>query len=517
MFKLPRGKTDIAPHSITQHMANLSANVSTQGSGLSRSSGSHPSSSSGLDTHFLGTGSKSSSDLLLAPNRRGFRSTPISASQVRPHTNQPYRGQTNQYRPQSRRQSWSHSSVQPMTVLPSAILPLTVRPVPVEPVPIVPEFVPIVPEPVPIVPEPAPIQPAITAHSATHAGGGKTVDTTEDQNTFFETEECRCAFVADGHGGMNGRFAAQMAINMVTMWTQRHSRYIPTWTLPHLESCITQLFHEIHVAFRDSLVENNAGSYADENGVVRNRAHSPYHGGCTFSGTWSFIKDGKRVIHTAHVGDSDVILVSENKQSGDVTYEQLSGDHKPDNEDEYKNLVLRSDLKEKLLFVYSKSSEHYKYNSPQVFLPYVPGVCESNLHDPCYLQNRWRNFGISTGNVRYEPSTYAVTPRGARDLGSLAMTRSLGDFFVAQYGISHIPTQRTKVLDEDNFKYALFVASDGVWDCYKYQEFAELAMRKIATLSLVDVVESIVADTVTFARKTFGKQFDDTTMVVLKF
>jgi hypothetical protein len=41
-------------------MANLSTNVSTSGSGLSRSSGSHPRTSSGLDTTSTGTGSKGS-------------------------------------------------------------------------------------------------------------------------------------------------------------------------------------------------------------------------------------------------------------------------------------------------------------------------------------------------------------------------------------------------------------------------------------------------------------------------
>merc|ERR1719296_513026 len=50
-------------------------------------------------------------------------------------------------------------------------------------------------------------------------------------------------------------------------------------------------------------------------------------------------------------------------------------------------------------------------------------------------------MGLHPTNVRYEPAVYAVSPGNIyQDATCIAMTRSLGDFYGHQFGLTYIPT-----------------------------------------------------------------------------
>ncbi|ETO22567.1 hypothetical protein RFI_14627 [Reticulomyxa filosa] len=85
-----------------------------------------------------------------------------------------------------------------------------------------------------------------------------------------------------------------------------------------------------------------------------------------------------------------------------------------------------------LLFVYDQANMTRKYDCPLVFL-------EDGTKDPKYVKNPW-GYNLRPTNVRYDPAAYAVSPFGVtNDVTCIAMTRSLGDFYAHQFGLSHHP------------------------------------------------------------------------------
>ena len=57
------------------------------------------------------------------------------------------------------------------------------------------------------------------------------------------------------------------------------------------------------------------------------------------------------------------------------------------------------------------------------------------------------------------------------------MTRSLGDFELKKVGVSSIPS--ISKIDFPSQKFFILLASDGIWDCWKYKELEEIFRDKI--------------------------------------
>ena len=97
----------------------------------------------------------------------------------------------------------------------------------------------------------------------------------------------------------------------------------------------------------------------------------------------------------------------------------------------------------KLLFVYDKANVCRKYECPLVFL-------DDGTKDPKFVKNPWGN-SLRPTNVRYDPAVYAVSPYGVQhDITCIAMTRSLGDFYAHQFGLSHEPDVTFNELDTND-------------------------------------------------------------------
>lgn len=118
----------------------------------------------------------------------------------------------------------------------------------------------------------------------------------------------------------------------------------------------------------------------------------------------------------------------------------------------------------KLLFIYDKPNHLKKYECPRVFL-------DNGAKDPKFVENPWGN-GLRPTNVRYDPAVYAVTPRDAEDVTCIAMTRSMGDFYAHQYGLTHVPDVSVRGLKPD-CDYTVAIGSDGVWDCWTWADFSD--------------------------------------------
>ena len=147
--------------------------------------------------------------------------------------------------------------------------------------------------------------------------------------------------------------------------------------------------------------------------------------------------------------------------------------------------------------MYDKANVYRKYECPRVFL-------DSGEKDPKFVRNPWGN-GLHPTNVRYEPAMYAVTPvEISKDTTCIAMTRALGDFYAHQFGLTHKPSVNIRVVP-DSAIFTLAIASDGIWDCWKYEDFMDNVNKKFAQgMSLDAVVESTLSESMQRAISSFG-------------
>lgn len=322
--------------------------------------------------------------------------------------------------------------------------------------------------------------------------------------------------VFDGHGGYGGMLASKHCGDMLIAFLEANKEVCPLWSDEEWTSHLQKFFPDMHNSFRDELIKPSQYSYeqklADDKGVVRTVCGDPVHGGTTVTIIVVLIDmNGKRTVISANVGDSTALLISPNG------YKFLTMDHSPDEETEWKRINDLDELLTKLLCVYDKTNIYKKFLCPLIF-------DANGVKNPIYVTNPWGN-GLHPTNVRYEPAVYAVTPSNVqRDITCIAMLRSIGDFYAHQFGLTCEATITVNKLDDGDFIIAN--GSDGVWDNWKWEEFAaaltstyqEKATGKTVDDSLLeDVAESMVARSYEIAVKNFGaKHVDDISLVITK-
>jgi len=336
----------------------------------------------------------------------------------------------------------------------------------------------------------------------------------EDSFGFFvsKNEKVLISAVFDGHGGYNGLIASNTARDTLRDYFTERSEECESWDEKKWKNVLRELFAFIHEKIRESFLTQNgskspSGRVKDHQGIVRNSSGDPIHGGTTASVIVAYRdSDDSYTVIGANAGDSTGILVDENG-----SFDFMTEDHGPDSAVEYKRIQSLDEKAHprKLIFVYDKAKCYKKYECPRVFLP-------DGTKDPKYVQNPW-GHGLHPTNVRYEPAVYAVTPQSiSRDATCIAMTRALGDFYAGQFGLSPIPSfivKKTKA----KARYMIAVASDGVWDCWKYEDFAKYicALWKEKGLAVEKCVETALSESISRAIQNFGSShYDDACLVM---
>jgi serine/threonine protein phosphatase PrpC len=91
----------------------------------------------------------------------------------------------------------------------------------------------------------------------------------------------------------------------------------------------------------------------------------------------------------------------------------------------------------------------------------------------------------------------------------------LGDFPLQKCGFSFLPQIVETRLDflETADEVKILLASDGVWDNFKYGELAQFVQEN-ATLHVEDLVSVIMAKTKQEAFKNFGPHSDNASLIV---
>jgi len=321
--------------------------------------------------------------------------------------------------------------------------------------------------------------------------------------------------VWDGHGGYNGLLASNQARDSAGEYFNKVGVECESWSAEEWQKRLKDLFYDLHLKIRERFIHDDSkvGSQrtVDALGIVRSPSGDPIHGGTTAT-VVVMVKTpsadpnaSPAYLVTANVGDSTAVLLP---QPGKGKMEFLTVDHGPENQDEFMR-VKNMDIENRLLFVYDKANVFRKYECPQVFL-------EDGTKDQAYVANPWGN-GLHPTNVRYEPAVYAVTPRCiTKDSTCIAMTRALGDFYAHQFGLTWEPPISVKKL-EPGIEYLILLASDGVWDCWKYNDLHLFVNDNLYSkkLSLTQAGDTALNESIHRAITNFGsRHYDDAALVM---
>lgn len=308
--------------------------------------------------------------------------------------------------------------------------------------------------------------------------------------------------VMDGHSGFEGRIAADVTCACVDDWVQATDvAEIGKWPLQVWKEQMSMLFRTAHDAVRARLVEA-PGCYIGENRVVRYSNGLAVRGGTTVTLVCTIKRpDGSVRVATANVGDSLAGLVSSQN-----SFAPLTVAHKPDNLDEFRRIQeLPADVYPvKLRLVYDLLTAVNKDSCPSIF-----------SEDGQVANHNAKGTYINT--VRHDKAVYAVTPsRSHKDVTCIAMTRSVGDFYAHPLGLTHDPT--TSLVDlsaEEAAGTTVVVATDGVWDCWEFGDFASTLNDYISQgFPFAVCANKMLQDTATRGSKYFKvSQLDDATLV----
>lgn len=337
--------------------------------------------------------------------------------------------------------------------------------------------------------------------------------------------------VFDGHGGINGLLASYFCtIKMTELldnitdtcekkspneWAEFLSH---AFEIMHIE--LKQLFveqpREILSQIREFKFKSREDRRIDFKGIVRDEANQAVHGGTTATICVNTIFENTSYVITANCGDSEAFIINLDSPNNP---NEITTSHSADNAEEYKRIRDLDPEKypKKLLLVYDQIHVYDKYKSPQVFN--LDGSKVSK-----YVDNPWKSeFKLQPSTVRYDPATYAVSPENydQRDKTCISFTRTIGDFYAHPLGLTYIPTIKISEITDPNKEFVV-IGSDGIWDCWKYEEFSTEFVSKYIQMNqnqnkLTNTLIHMMEKSEKKANELFGtKHRDDQTIVVMK-
>jgi serine/threonine protein phosphatase PrpC len=255
-----------------------------------------------------------------------------------------------------------------------------------------------------------------------------------------------------------------------------------------LNDLLFQKLHEILVEEKDNvqiitktIYNGTERKYIEYTNIGSNKINK-CRGGCTASVT--FILDNSIIIN-AHVGDSDTYILTNDNII------PLFEKHSPDSILERNRVINEygTDEKNHVKFIYDTINKLSR--------PHIYNKTTHTLIDPNKLSNNGHSLYFK--NVSNEFASIICTPDYE---ASLAMTRSLGDFYIGTFGCSSEPTIIHSKLEEN---MTLIIGSDGVWDNWKITKFKDFLYS--------NNFHKIFDKSVELAKTNFGSSHDDITLL----
>ena len=382
-----------------------------------------------------------------------------------------------------------------------------------------------------------------------------------------------CAIcVADGHGE-KGEIASECGLKFLKEIIRRGADELYSEPV----SFLNKAFIHIHDKIRDSLVD----ALKDEKyevevnkltGEILKR-RMPTHAFTSLKSgtTFSVIVLLGKTLYIANVGDSTGLLFSgtpilkpshltDELNSSVVTtstaesclddyrtYIELTGDHSPENPEEYIRMRKfkcseENPLSAELLCVYNE-------DKPKHLCPRVFDISEEGVPT---VRTDFETFGFSYKNVRKDKATYVTDKYGSN---ALSVTRALGDYALNHMGVSCEPEIRSINLEplfnqmKENMALnatatatasggseletetalktsktlCVVLCSDGVWDNWIYDHVGKFVFDKSCLDALAQdtvrgaerITNSFMLRNQTFAKKNFGWNSDNATGIVM--
>jgi serine/threonine protein phosphatase PrpC len=226
------------------------------------------------------------------------------------------------------------------------------------------------------------------------------------------------------------------------------------------------------------------------------------------------------------------------------SYMELSADHSPESHTEfarmhaYRPCPSGTPNKPELLFVYDTFTAS-KLQCPPIF----DFPASSSASDPASSGSSpvKTERGSYYKNVRCEWATLVATPPHAPFQDALAFTRSLGDLHLQTYGVSHTPeswwmdlltplessssSSASSSSSEGrplvSHPTAIVLASDGLWDNWKFEEVAAFALtpdrvaKVHSTGSALGPAAELMDENIRRGHANFGNSADNMSALVL--
>lgn len=364
--------------------------------------------------------------------------------------------------------------------------------------------------------------------------------------------------VLDGHGRDVGKLAAQTVKAFMQDWLSRRWEEVLADPAAGFRMMFTEANTSMKATFKAAL-QREGWTVREECGylIKRRGLTSPWscvHGGT--SGSVIALVEGKTIL-IANVGDSSATLtVSDCRlertdivqrafwaEGGGVFHDTppetgtvgdpavasdpvqtliLTADHSPESLREYGRMLLTHPHPQKptvphLSAVYDSSSK----------LKCLP-VFENDASGQPFVTGRGRYYK----NVRREWASLVATPFRARFQDALAFTRSIGDYHLQTYGVTHIPDvlsmeltpvfQRHQQHGEQpshGMVACILACSDGIWDNWGWGEVGAffLEQRRVeqvtSTGSSDAALEEFMSENARRAHANFGNQADNATAI----
>lgn len=374
----------------------------------------------------------------------------------------------------------------------------------------------------------------------------------QNQDVMFTHSNGKHLILAifDGHGRELGKRAAIIAKDSFALNFQDASDAIYDQLEAEPELTLRKMYTQAHLAikaafskyYKDmgySIKEITPGGYLMKR-LHRSKPYTCVSGGTTV--TLAVVLNGKRLI-VSNVGDSDALLLGtslnysdlhahtvhgppiacpEPEDTGDEAAASpliLTADHSPESSFEYKRIAqLRSSAKD------SKKPE----------LLFMYDIARSGRRTPIFKQDEEgepiaSKEGFYYKNVRREWATVVSTPSTAVVQDALSFTRSLGDFHLHSYGVSSEPDiveldlqvlLQHQTSTKKSQSIALVLASDGLWDNWKYQDLStfltapERIERSKEKSGTQHIVRELMSKNKEYAHANFGQQADNMTVIV---
>ena len=299
--------------------------------------------------------------------------------------------------------------------------------------------------------------------------------------------------VCDGHGDHGHHVSKTVVVH-----SQDRINSVLTPESALTEDQIKTFFEQLFVSIQSEVItmfEKMCETKVQPDGIVYDKLGRPCRGGssCVFAITIKY-KNGRKKIITFHIGDSLAMVCNFKSQTRLLpSYKLLTEEHDCDSKEEY-DRIMDSGLSHPFHFTYS--------NDPRL-LVFDPITRKPNL---AYKQYPVK-YGIGRSSVR-SLATYARTPYGCNPEYCIAMTRSFGNLGSEKYGMSRIPDMNEFEL-EDNESCDVFVASDGYFDAFQFEDLNNIITKFSTKSERVEKLESEV-------KIQFGKFVDDRTFITWK-